>query len=96
MGLSGNNDFLFKFPHWQAGLIAVVKTRRTEQLFKDWIQFLSDNYESCVHFPFTEKTGQINGFIHNGADQAVLQCLLYKGKYKIMDINSTIWSIIKR
>ena len=71
MGLTGNNEFLYKFPHWQTTLMLLVKTERTERLVNDWSQFYFSNYESCIHFPFNEKSGQIEGFIHNGVDQAI-------------------------
>ena len=72
MNLTGDEKFLRGFKHWRAGLIVVVKTPKTEKLIKDWIQFIFDNYEACIHFPYNDRTNQIEGFIHNGADQAVL------------------------
>ena len=96
LALSKDNEFLYRFPHWQAGLIIVVKTPRTEKLMKDWIQFFFDNYKSCIHFPFNEKSGQIEGFIHNGSDQAIFQCLLYKGQYKVLNLGNFLKQFIKR
>lgn len=37
MGLTGNREFLYEFPHWQATLMILVKTERTEKLVNDWI-----------------------------------------------------------
>lgn len=94
--LANDEQFAYEFPHWQSGLIIVVKTPKTEQLMHDWIQFYFDNYETCIHFPFQENKGQIKGFIHNGANQAIFQCLLYKGKYKPLNVNVLLNKYIKR
>lgn len=95
-GISDDKYFLYKYPHWQSGLIVVTKTPKTEKLMHNWIQFYFDNYETCIHFPFNETNGQVKGFIHNGANQAIFQCNLYKGNYNILNVNTLLSHYIKR
>ena len=78
-----NSDFLFNFPHWQAGLMLVKKTKEAISFLDRWYNFYLNNYETCIRGGYTDKNGEVPYFIHNGSDQAVLQCMLYTEKTNI-------------
>lgn len=75
--LLNNNEFLFDYPHFEAGAIFLIKTEKTIKFINSWKQFIYDNYENIIRSDFYDKTGQYPQYEHNGADQAVLQCMLY-------------------
>ena len=82
-GLETNRDFLYKFPHWQAGLILIKKTSEAISFFDRWYDFYLNHYEDCVRGGYTDKKGEHQYFLHNGSDQAIMQCMLYNEQIKI-------------
>lgn len=86
-GLIENKDFLYFYPHWQAGLVLCRKNKETIDFLKEWYQFFLENYESCVRGEYRDRNGQYPMFIQNGSDQAILQCMLFTKKTKIFPIN---------
>lgn len=86
-GLDSNKEFLFFYPHWQAGLVLCRKNQETIDFLNEWYHFFLDNYESCIRGGYRDKTGQHPLFIQNGSDQAVLQCMLFTKKTKIFPLN---------
>lgn len=75
--LLNNNQFLFDYPHFEAGALFIIKTEKTVNFINSWKQFMTVNYENIIRSDFYDKTGQHQLYIHNGSDQAVLQCMLY-------------------
>lgn len=96
--LLNNNLFLYKYPHYQAGIILIKVCNEIKNLISAWLNFFDENYESCIHFDYLDKNNQNEQFIHNGADQAIFQCLLYKNNIKITIDNAflTYCTRIKR
>lgn len=86
-GLLDDKDFLFFYPHWQSGLVLCRKDNETIAFLKEWYLFFLENYELAIRSGFTDKTGQHQMFIHNGGDQAILQCMLFIKKTKIYPMN---------
>lgn len=86
-GLENDLDFLFYYPHWQAGLVLLRKNKETVDFLKEWYLFFLENYELCVRGGYKDRTGQHPMFIQNGSDQAILQCMLYTKKTKIQEMN---------
>jgi len=84
-GLEDDLEFLFRFPHWQSGLILCRNTPDTLAFLGRWYQFYLDNYETAIRGGFTDRTGEVYGFIHNGGDQAILQCMLRTEKTPVDD-----------
>lgn len=84
-GLASDAEFLFNFPHWQAGLVLVKKTQAALDFLGRWYQFYLDNYESCIRGGYTDRAGESRYFIHNGSDQAVMQCMLYTERQAVSD-----------
>lgn len=82
-GLAGDRRFLFEFPHWQAGVALVKKTQAAMDFLGRWYRFYLDNYESCVRGGYTDRRGELGCFIHNGSDQAIMQCMLYAEKQSV-------------
>ena len=87
MNLYHDNIFLKEYLHHQATIIIVRKTDEILSLLKQWWSFTKDNYMECIHLNYNNKNDGLPGYIHNGSDQAILQCLLYKNKMNILDIN---------
>lgn len=85
--LQSNEEFLFRYPHWQSGLILFRKNKETIDLLKEWYIFYLENYELIIRSGFENKTGQSSMFIRNNADQAILQCMLFKKKTLIYNMN---------
>ena len=98
MNLNENKDFLFDFPHWQAGVILIRNTQSMREFVGRWYMFMSENYESSIRSEYMDKRGQNTEYIHNGGDQAVLQCMLYNEKIQIYPITDLIdrYRIIQR
>ena len=86
-GLSNNEEFLFRFPHWQSGLILLRNNAETVDFLKEWYAFFLSCYELCVKSDFEDKRGQHPMFIRNNSDQAILQCMLFTKKTKIFSLN---------
>ena len=86
-GLEKDEEFLFRYPHWQATMMLLKKNDETIDFLKEWYLFFLENYELAIRSGFTDKTGQHRMFIHNGGDQAIMQCMLYSKKAKIADMN---------
>lgn len=86
-GLRNNDEFLFKFPHWQSGLILLKNNSETIEFLKEWYVFFLNCYELCVRGGFEDKQGQHEMFIRNNSDQAILQCMLFIKKTKIFPMN---------
>lgn len=81
--LETSMEFLFDFPHYQAGLVIIRKCDEAIELLNSWYKFFDDNYESAIRSDYNDRNGQYKGFIHNGSDQAVLQCILFKNKVNV-------------
>ena len=86
-GLWDNEFFRKKYPHWQAGVLLLRKDVWTLKFIQRWYDFFDANYETLIHTPFEDKTGQIEGFIHNGGDQAILQCMMFTEQVKAHRMN---------
>jgi len=84
-GLQDDKTFLFKFPHWQAGLILARNNYDTLSFFDRWYAFFLDNYESRIRGGFRDRRGEMPGWRHNGGDQAVMQCMIYKDGVPVDD-----------
>lgn len=87
-GLVDNQKFLFQFPHFQAGLFILRKTQDVINFLGRWYDFFDKNYESCIRGGYTDRTNQDQRyFIHNGSDQAVLQCMLFTENTRVLISN---------
>lgn len=85
--LEQDERFLFYFPHYQAGIFLIKNTKENIEFLDEWYRFYEDNYESCIRGGYTDRTNQYKYFIHNGSDQAIMQCLLYTRKMTPHNIN---------
>lgn len=96
--LNENQHFLFKYPHYQAGLQIIIKNDQTMNIYKQWYDLFINHYEDILHKPFWDKTGERPEYIHNGADQGALQCILYKNKFRICKCNDLFnyYDFVKR
>ena len=85
--LQNNTEFLFNYPHYQAGIFLLQKSQESIDFINKWCMFFDNNYEECIRGGYTDRTGQSRFFIHNGSDQAVLQCLMYENNINPYNIN---------
>lgn len=70
--------FLQKWLHYEAGVLIIIKTPDTIKFINEWVDFFEEHFEDAIYSNFYDVSGQYNGFVHNGSDQAVFQCMLYK------------------
>jgi len=80
--------FLHDYPHYEAGALIMQKTKATVDFIERWYMFIYDNYEACIKSGFLDRNGEYPEFIHNGSDQAVLQCMLYKEDKKFCSVGT--------
>ena len=85
--LQDNVEFLYYYPHWQAGLVLCRKDEKTIAFLKEWYQFFLENYETCIRGEYRDRTGQNKMFIQNGSDQAVMQCILFTKKIDVYSMD---------
>lgn len=86
-----DDQFLYEFPHWQTGVQILVNKPETKNLIDDWCDAMN-NYESVIKRDWCNKDGELPGFCHDGGDQGIFQALLYKNKYRVLDISDFIYN----
>lgn len=86
-GLTDNTFFRRTYLHWQAGVFMVQNNAWTRGFMSRWYDFFDRNYETLIRTDFGDKTGQVDGFVHNGGDQAILQCMLFTEQVKPLLMN---------
>lgn len=83
-GLAGDEDFLYRFPHYQSGVVLLRKCRETAELVSAWKRMYGELHRA-VDFPRRDKHGQAPCFRTNNVDQAFLQILLYRRGVDVLD-----------
>ena len=84
-----DNNLKFSYPHYQAGIFLLKNDDRTFRFLRQWNEYYNNSYEKSVRGGYTDRVGQSQCFIHNGSDQAIMQCIIYKNK-----INTTLMNWI--
>ena len=86
--LTNDDFFLHSYPHYEAGAMLIMKSEKSMKFISEWYSFMFNNYEGTIRSDFFDKTGQSQQFLHNGSDQAVLQCMLYKNDLKFYSLGT--------
>lgn len=73
----------------QSGVLLIKNNKKTANLIKAWKNFYDLNYNI---FHTYKKANESSVFLKNCADQSVLNCLLYKMNFNILDITNFIYA----
>jgi hypothetical protein len=73
--------FLYKFPHYQAGILFIKKSKIMIDFITRWIKMMKEDYETIIRT--YKKEPDVS---NNGGDQIYMQWLLYKENIKVFKL----------
>lgn len=84
--LQNDSNFLDLFPHYQTGIIFLYKCKGCIELITKWWDYYL-KYPQTINFCRNDKNNQEKYFLKSNRDQPILQCLLYRDKINVLNLN---------